>query len=296
MSRLQKLQDDIWIYRDDLFPEIGGGNKVRKMRFIGEEIINGNYNAVVTTGGIQSNHNRAVALWAARYGLSCHIVFHGSEERFLKEKGNALLVRLSGCSYEFVSAENISVSMNNAMQKFASNGKKPYYIYGGGHNMPGGSAYIEAIKELQIECDKFKWKPKYIVHASGTGSTQAGLMAGLEKYGWHDVQVIGISIAREQKKGFEVTNSFYRQLLQYYNIKSKNRETHFNADYLMGGYEYFTEDLSNFLSDITPKTGIVFDTTYSGKALFGMYDLLKKGEINGDILFWHTGGLMNVIK
>lgn len=295
MSSLQRFQDNIFIYRDDLFPGIGGGNKVRKMQFIGKDIISGGYNAVVTTGGIQSNHCRAVALWAAENGVSCHIVFHGSEERFFNESGNALLVRLSGCTYEFVEESSIGKAMDSAMEAFNASGKKAYYIYGGGHNYSGGLAYIEAIKELQNACLEVQWKPKYIVHASGTGSTQAGIMVGLDKYGWSDVEVIGISVARGKKKGLELTDSFYKELKRHYDIKSKNRKTHFNANYLMGGYENFSNSLPDFLSNISAKTGVVFDTTYSGKALFGMFDLLKKNKIKGNVLFWHTGGLMNLM-
>ena len=76
--------------RDDIFPFIGGGSKARKAIAYEQYLKEHEYNAVVTTGGIQSNHNRAIALMAARNGWKCHLVYHGTEERFNSEKGNAL--------------------------------------------------------------------------------------------------------------------------------------------------------------------------------------------------------------
>ena len=96
------------------------------------------YNACVTTGGIQSNHNRAIALMCAKNGWRCHIVYHGSGQRFEAEKGNALLVRKSGATYEFVEASQIGPAMDSAMNRLAAEGLKPMYIHGGGHDLPGG--------------------------------------------------------------------------------------------------------------------------------------------------------------
>ena len=62
----------ISVVRDDVFPFVGGGNKARKAVYYEDFLRNNNYNAVVTCGGVQSNHNRAIALMAARNGWKCH--------------------------------------------------------------------------------------------------------------------------------------------------------------------------------------------------------------------------------
>ncbi len=74
------------VVRDDLFPFIGGGGKARKAVEYEDMLREGGYNAFVTCGGIQSNHNRAMALMAARNGWKCHLCIQGTEERFLQEK------------------------------------------------------------------------------------------------------------------------------------------------------------------------------------------------------------------
>lgn len=255
------------------------------------------YDACVTTGGIQSNHNRAIALMCARNGWKCHLVYHGTKERFDSENGNALLVRKSGAETEFVDAKNIGPSMDAAIDRLRQQGFKPMYIHGGGHDIPGGVALVEAVKELKNKCDMLGYKPEYIFHASGTGSTQAGIAVGLDLIGWSDVKLIGISVARQKERGTQVIEDFANMLAKHYGLETDyHGKIEFNTDYLCGGYENYSSKMVRFLDDVMCQTGIPFDTTYSGKALYGMIDLLEKNNITGNVLFWHTGGLMNLMK
>lgn len=284
------------VVRDDIAKPFLGGVKSRKAVEYERYLKANGYNAMVTTGGIQSNHNRAIALMAAKNGWKCHVVFHGTRERFESEKGNALLVRLSGASYEFVEPEGISAAMDFAMKRFADDGLNPFYITGGGHDIPGGVALVNAVRELKRQCDLGGYKPKYIFHASGTGSTQAGIVVGLHLVGWSDVKVIGISIARPYERGRKVIVDFANMLGEHYGLSHDFAdEIIFNADYIEDGYESSNEEEKRVIQETTLKTGLIFDSTYSGKALYGMLDYIKKNNINGNIVFWHTGGTMNIM-
>lgn len=291
-------QLEITIVRDDLFPFIGGGSKARKAveyeKFLREE----GYNAVVTCGGIQSNHNRAIALMAARNGWKCHLCVQGSKERFEAEKGNALLCRLSGAECELIDPSETAVAMDRAVEKLAKEGYKPYYVHGGGHDLPGGTCFVDAVKVLKEQCDANKNKPDYIFLASGTGSTQAGIVVGCDLVGWNDVKVVGISVARQYERGKQVIADFSNMLGQHYGInKDFTDQIIFNTDYLYGGYEQYTSEMESFLKEVMKTTGLMFDTTYSGKGFYGMMDIIKKEKLqNKNIIFWHTGGLMNLMK
>lgn len=278
-------------------PNRGGGIKSRKSKYYECEMLSRGYDACVTTGGIQSNHNRAIALMCARDGWKCHLVYHGTKERFDSENGNALLVRKSGAETEFVDAKNIGPSMDAAIDRLRQQGFKPMYIHGGGHDIPGGVALVEAVKELKNKCDMLGYKPEYIFHASGTGSTQAGIAVGLDLIGWSDVKLIGISVARQKERGTQVVEDFANMLAKHYGLETDyHGKIEFKTDYLCGGYENYSSKMVRFLDDVMCQTGIPFDTTYSGKALYGMIDLLEKNNITGNVLFWHTGGLMNLMK
>lgn len=285
------------VVRDDIFPGIGGGNKSRKAVEYERDIEQVGANALVTTGGIQSNHCRAIALLAARKGWRCHIVYHGSQERYEQERGNALLVKMSGASVEFVAANQISESMERAMKRFKDQGFTPYYVTGGGHDLPGGIAYVKAMEELGQKCIALDWKPNYIFLASGTGSTQSGILVGTLKNGWNETRVVGISVARRQKRGIEVIDAFNRKLTDYYMMKPVACDKIiFIDEYLCGGYELFTTDMRSYLAEIACEKGLLLDTTYSGKAFWGMMNYIQTHGLKGNILFWHTGGLMNLQK
>lgn len=288
----------IVVVRDDIFPFIGGGGKARKAVEYEAMLREGGYNAFVTCGGIQSNHNRAMALMAARNGWKCHLCIQGTEERFLQEKGNALLNRLSGAECELIQPEDTAVAMDRAMEKLRADGYKPYYVHGGGHDLPGGTSFVKAVEELKKQCDAKGYKPDYIFHASGTGSTQAGIVVGLEKVGWGDVKVVGISVARQQVRGKQVIAEFANMLGEYYGIKKDfTNDIIFCTDYLYGGYEQYTPEMAAYLERVMKETGLMFDTTYSGKGFYGMMDYVKKNRLtNKNLLFWHTGGLMNLMK
>lgn len=288
----------IKVVRDDLFPFIGGGGKARKAVEYEVVLREGGYNALVTCGGIQSNHNRAMALMAARNGWKCHLCIQGAEERFQHEKGNALLNRLSGAECELIRPEDTAEAMDRTMKKLKAEGFNPYYVHGGGHDIPGGTSFVKAVEELKQQCDVEGYKPDFIFHASGTGSTQAGIVVGLEKIGWGDVKVVGISVARQKERGKQVIAEFANMLGKYYGMKKDfTDDIFFCTDYLYGGYEKYTPGMAEYLERAMKETGLMFDTTYSGKGFYGMMDYVKKNQLEvKNIMFWHTGGLMNLMK
>lgn len=115
--------------------------------------------------------------------------------------------------------------------------------------------------------------------------------------GWSDVRLIGISVARQKERGTAVIEEFANMLAKHYGIgKDYTGLIDFNTDYLCGGYENYTSEISEYLDRVMSETGIMLDTTYSGKAFYGMMDYLRKNNIEDEILFWHTGGIMNLMK
>ena len=86
-------------------------------------------------------------------GWECHLVYHGDKGVFMKGGGNADLVKMTNATYEFVKVDAISNAMDSAMERYKAKGLKPYYVHGGGHDLPGGIAYVNAIQELKANCD-----------------------------------------------------------------------------------------------------------------------------------------------
>ena len=276
---------------------MGGGTKARKAVDYETFLRENGYNAVVTCGGIHSNHNRAIALMAMANGWNCHLVYHGEESGFKKGNGNAGLVMMSGAETEFVPTDGISKAMDNAMARYQEQGLKPFYIHGGGHDLPGGTSFVEAVKELKRQCDEKEYKPDYIFHATGTGSTQAGIAVGLDLVGWSDVKLIGISVARPAERGKKIVVDFANMLATHYGV-NKNYEDDiiFDDSYVGSGYDKKNKNIIGFVKKVHNDTGLLVDTTYSGKALYGMMDYIKKNDLKGNFLFWLSGGPLNAIN
>jgi 1-aminocyclopropane-1-carboxylate deaminase/D-cysteine desulfhydrase-like pyridoxal-dependent ACC family enzyme/GNAT superfamily N-acetyltransferase len=291
LATLLGLDIDLRIKRDDLYPISGGGIKARKIGYIIKKAIDDGYDAIVTNGGPQSNHARAASILASNLGIKCHLVIVLENGQEYSNSGNILLMRMSGASIEYTTKDKLACRMDEAINDLTKRGYKPLYIWGGGHCFQGTVAFVDAAKEAQNQCGD--WIPDYLVLASGTGTTQAGLAIGYAL----KAQVIGISIAREQDRGFQVIQKCIDDYYLETGEQDPGVEVIFRDEWIGGGYEKYSRGLFELI-DKAAKAGYFFDPTYSGKALQGLVSLVQKGEIpaGSKVLFWHTGGLMNLIS
>lgn len=285
------LDNSFFVVRDDLYPFIGGGNKGRKLSKIGDYVKKNNYNAIVTTGGIQSNHCRAAAIFAAQNNMECTLVLHGDEKRFHAENGNAKLMRLSGSRIVFTEAKGISDAMDAAVVDYYAKDLNPYYLRGGGHTLEGAMAYVDAVKDLFEITDT---RPDYIFLPTGTGSTQAGIMAGLDLMG-SDCKVVGISVGRERNSAETHVTNLYCELRDHLYLTNGKNSALVLDDYLCGGYEKSNEEINDISEKSLSNYGFVLDTTYTAKAFYGMMEYVRKKSLKGHIFFWHTGGILNFL-
>jgi len=292
------LKLDLWAKRDDLLPLSGGGNKARKMWRIAELVETRQCNAIVTTGGIQSNHARAAALLAAQKGWKCKLILHSAEALNSPPTGNLLLMQLTGAEIEVVSPEQISESMKCAMEELRFRGYAPYEIPGGGHCIAGGLAYVEAIDELNQQLHSIDWFPEHIVLASGTGTTQAGIVVGLENLGIA-AQVHGISVARKNPRGSNVLSEMCSELRMHLGLTSSETRVRSNFwdNWIGDGYERASKKVLETIRLASRLEGLILDPTYTGKAFTGLIALVEQKEIppGSKVLFWHTGGLLNLM-
>ena len=189
----------IFIKRDDCTGLATGGNKTRKLEFILADALDKDADLIVTVGAIQSNHARQTAAACAKLGLKCLIIL----EQRLKDapeiymsSGNIFLNKVFG-------AEMILCPKDRDLENYAdeiikerkTNGEIPYFIPVGGSNHFGELGYIECMREIIENQNQDSFS--HIVLATGSGGTQAGLIAGKTIY-QSDTKIIGISIARDK--------------------------------------------------------------------------------------------------
>ncbi|MEP1488272.1 MAG: pyridoxal-phosphate dependent enzyme [Algibacter sp.] len=282
--------DSFAIFRDDLFPFLGGGNKARKMMALHNRMQVEKYTSIVTTGGIQSNHCRAVALYCKKYSLECTLVIHGSEKDFFQQSGNAKIIRDTNAKLIFCDSKSIGIEMDNAMELYKSKGDVPFYLYGGGHILEGAKAYIDVIGDIAAG----DYIPDQIFVASGTGSTHAGILAGVAKYELK-TKVIGISVGREKEKEEKVVKEFYDRLCKKYEIVNNRKEVIVEDKFLCGGYGKYNQEIKEIEKNSLVEHNIFLDATYTGKVFYGMKQIIKEKSSKANTLFWYTGGIYNYL-
>ena len=288
----QYSDNRIWIKRDGLIPFSFGGNKVRKAAEFYSVLQENGADLVMTYGSNTSNHCRVIANLAFALGIRCHII---SPESKGEDSFNRLIVERFGATVETCPVEEVSQTIDAAMERFRKEGANPYFIMGGGHGINGTNAYVKAYEEILLQQLEYGVGFDCIFHASGTGSTQAGLTCGRLTHlaaGKKCPKVVGISIAREAHRGREVIRESIAEFLGTQDAKLyRDEELLFTDKYRLGGYGSYNEEVTHLIGKVMSHEGIPMDTTYVGKAFYGMIKYLQAKKIKGrDILFLHTGG------
>lgn len=275
--------------RDDLVPFSFGGNKARKAVEFYQDIKKKQADIIMTYGSNASNHCRIVANMAAAMGIPCHII---SPDGHAEVLNNTYMVTRFGASIERCPVEQVSVTIEKRLEEFREQGKNPYFIMGGGHGNLGTEAYVKVYKEILSYENRDEQQFDYIFHASGTGTTQAGLVCGQLLTGDFSKQIVGISIARKKENGRNVVkNSIKDYLGSQYDSLYEEKYLNFTDSYICGGYGEYTKDIENTINTVMKQDGIPMDSTYVGKAFHGMLQYLQENNIeNKKILFVHTGG------
>ncbi len=282
------IEDNLlFIKRDDMIPYSFGGNKARKGKLFFNEIDIGNYDCVVTYGSSHSNHCRIIANMAAARGMKCYII--GPTE-ISNKTFNSRFMALFGSEVTTVPVDQVHDTIENKLNELRDTGYNPFFIPGGGHGNIGTEAYVQCYDEIKAFEQKHCVHFDYIFFASGTGTTQAGLVCG-QIMNNDERNIIGISIARKNPRGRDVVVESIREYLVDYSEEMIQKLTVFIDKYTGDGYGKNNEAVMDTIKEVMIRYGIPLDSTYTGKAFFGMKQYLKENHIKGKkILFIHTGG------
>lgn len=279
--------DSFYIKREDLIPFSFGGNKARKARLFFQEIDKGAYDCVVTYGSGSSNHCRVVANACCRRGIGCHII---SPEEASEPTFNLQMMQLFGAEITSVPVSAVHETIEGKLEELRQRGRRPYFIEGGGHGNLGTEAYVQCYREIREYETAHEVHFDYIFFASGTGTTQAGLVCGQLLSG-DERKIVGISIARKNPRGRDVVLDSIRSYFGAGATEAQIQAATVFLDDYTSGYGKDDRRVSETIDYALKNYGIPLDATYTGKAFMGMKEYIKKEQIRGkNILFIHTGG------
>ncbi len=284
----------IMFKRDDITGLAFGGNKVRKIEYLMGEAVDRGCDVVVTVGAVQSNHARVTAAAARRLGLDSVLVLHGEEPA--QRQGNLLLDAIFGADIRIVNTDDEYVLMGvveDVARDLRRQGRSPYVIPRGGATALGAAAFVNAGLELLDQLNGRGIRADAVVHASTSGGTQAGLYTAM-KVTQSGIQVLGISAGPPR----EVVTSRVRGLtgdlitLLGLDWRPHPDDIVVTDEYVGERYGVPTPACLDAMRLVARTEGTLLDPVYTGKAMAGLIDLVRRGQFAADqtVIFWHTGG------
>jgi len=286
----------LWVKRDDCTGLALGGNKVRKLEFLLAEALADGADTVITVGGIQSNHARQTAAGAARLGLRCELVLPRLVDRddpLYEANGNLLLDHLLGAHVHVVAdADAAAVRVADLLEEAAARGAKAAFFPSGGSTPTGALGYVRAAEELVAQCRAAEIAPARVVVATSTGGTVAGLVTGFSGL-QSPIHVTGVAVYDDAEATRGRVDALVGETATLLGVeRPEGGRIDIVNDQLGPGYGLPTDAMREALALCARLEGLLLDPVYSGKAMAGLIDLVRRREIDASTsaVFWHTGG------
>lgn len=279
VKKFKSSNISLYIKREDLLHSRVSGNKFRKLKYNLQEAIAMKKKTILTFGGAFSNHISAVAAAGNLIGLKTIGVIRGEElgQDLVKTIQNNETLRFAagqGMKFIFISRERYrEKGIDPFLKELEEEFDNPYIIPEGGTNALAVRGCEEILNEEDSRFD-------YICCPVGTGGTVSGLINSAEEH----QKVLGFPALKGDFLSAEIS-------------KYTSKENwDLVRDYHFGGYGKISEELVYFINDFQKKYHIPLDPVYTGKMIFGIFDLVQKSAFpqNSHILAIHTGGLQGI--
>ena len=284
----------IWVKRDDMTGLGFGGNKLRKLDYVLHDAAGAD--TLVSGGVVQSNSQRQVAAAAAKLGLQCHLaVYQGrvpeASPNYLLS-GNALLNRLLGAHLHPVPwSGDRNTAIEDLANKLRAQGRRVFMVPYGVSSALGAVGYMSAVAEIAAQSRNRSMEPAAILHASGSGGTQAGLVLGA----WlalPDTRVVGIDVDGEPAPVRARVTDCLRQAAALAELSCPQDRIEIVPRPAAARYGTLDAATLEAMQLAASLEGLVLDPVYSAKAMAGLIDLVRAGRWRTDqhIVFLHGGG------
>lgn len=285
----------LYIKRDDTTGLGFGGNKARKLEFIMAQAKRREANVIVTGAGFQSNWCTQVAAAARKLGMKVILVKRGPKEGYEPSEydGNHLLHFILGSDINVVADRQIRDVSKRICEGIRKKGHTPYFIPIGGSTPLGTLGYVNAVSEILSQAEAKKIKVNYIVTATGSVGTQAGLILGTKILNTN-IKILGFSVSLTRP----VANN---QIMNLINSTSEllsvdmfiePEDIVVQDEYVGEGYGIISKKVVEAIRLVAETEGIFLDPVYTGKAMAGLIDQIKRGRFTKEeaVVFIHTGG------
>lgn len=284
----------ILVKRDDLTGLGLGGNKVRKLDFLVPALLEEGYDTIVTGAFFQSNWCTAVSAAGRKAGMKVVLVKR-APPNYAPDRleGNHLLHVLLGSEITTAPPETDLAGKEQAVERLRREGRKPVLVSVGGNAPHGIAGYVDAMRELAEQCEAAGIRPDYVVHASGSGGTQAGSVIGAKLHLPSARIVCSTTGSRSGATVADLALKLIPETLDRFGLSVEigpdDIEIH---DGYAGGYGYVRAAKMEAVRLLAETEGLILDPVYTASAMACLIDRCRKGHYKkGDtIVFVNTGG------
>lgn len=293
----------ILIKRDDLTGLALGGNKCRKLEFVMADARQKGIDALVTTGSSQSNFALQLATAAQMLHMKASLVLIKGVH--IEKQGNLLLDGIVDADIILVDPSEITDEegifgpimvgkMNAVADDLRKQGLHPMVIPVGGYNPVGTVGWVNAADEIGQQLQAQNIEAQHLVVTCGSSGTQAGLTLGF-KYLKLPIAITGFTISSPKERAMNMVANMANETAKLLdmNITTSPDEVTVNDDYIGEGYGLVTKECLQAIKLVAQTEGIFLDPVYTGKAMAGFIDFIKKGRFRSTdtVIFVHTGGI-----
>ncbi len=277
----------LWVKRDDLTGFGLSGNKVRKLEFHLAAARDAGATTLITCGALQSNHARAAAIAGAREGFEVMLLLRTADGRAPAEPtGNYLLQRLAGAETRFITPDQYR-NRDELMEATAKQIGRAWVIPEGASDALGAQGFELAAEEVSEQWSSLAGGPVTWWHAASSGGTTAGMGATVDRLGLK-VTVVGCSVGEP----LDELAGRIGHIWEERDSRPERPKVELTESYIGRGYGLTTDEELAVQVEATRLTGLLFDPTYTGKAMYGLKKEIERGRFAKDdhVIFWHTGG------
>ena len=281
--------------RDDLTGFGLSGNKVRKLEFHMAAAIDEGADTVITTGAAQSNHCRATSLAAARLGLECVLFLRTPDGAPPAEStGNHRLQLLGGAVPRYITPADYLQRdrlMAEEATRLADEGRNAWVIPEGASDALGMWGLVLGFEELNAQVASVDGLVAAVWHAASSAGTTAGLGWGADRTG-SDLPLVAVSVGDKAVDLETHVDEIWTSACERYGGPMPEPSLSFVDEYMGEGYGIIDAAQPEIVEQATRLTGLLFDPTYTGKAIYGLRRAIEEGRFDAvsNVIFWHTGG------
>ena len=280
------------VKRDDLTGFAFGGNKARLLEFLVAAAIAEGADTLLTGGAAGSNFCAATAAAARRAGLACELVIAGRPGPPGPPGPALALARSWGAAVRWTGApdrDSVDAALPAAARELAAAGRRPYPIPRGGATGLGAVGYALAAAELGAQLGaQLDGDDVTVVVPTGSGGTLAGLVAGHVLLGrpW---TLLGCSASRPPQAAQRQVLTLARECLRLLGAEQEPGPADVTVVDARGpGHGLPSPDGLVAAEQAMRTEGLMLDPVYTAKALA----LAPPGR---DVVFWHTGGVLDAV-